>query len=261
VTSSFLTALSTRAKNPIQTIPRDAGSIYKPEDDGPVRRVRAGKASSVYSLSNLNEQERHRLAARLVDGGRIWLHGVFPSPSISTVGTPMLLGTMALPRLAFRGPDSSSLLGDSHVGGSPRSGGSSSSDTSDTSRSYATPRTPSRLGRIPEMPTGSSTASLVRLLPGARPKSSRFSAPKSSATSTLYLTADDKENAQDASSDSYVTVSERTPTNSTYFSQIGNFGTPQSQEAATAELPRSETDVPSNDIGSISTSSSELYTA
>jgi hypothetical protein len=245
----------------MQTIPRDAGSIYKPEDDGPVRRVRAGKASSVYSLSNLNEQERHRLAARLVDGGRTWLHGVFPSPSISTVGTPMLLGTMALPRLAFRGPDSSSLLGDSHVGGSPRSGDSSSGDTSDTSRSYATPRTPSRLGRIPEMPTGSSTAFLVRLLPGARPKSSRFSAPKSSATSTPYLTADDKENAQDASSDSYVTVSERTPTNSTYFSQIGNFGTPQSQEAATAELPRSETDVPSNDIGSISTSSSELYTA
>lgn len=124
-----------------------------------------------------------------------------PAPSIPSVGTPKLLGTTALPRLAFCGPDSSSLLGDSHVGGSPGSGSRSSSHTGDTSRSYATHRTPSHLGRIPEMPTGSGITSLVRSIPGARPKSSRFPAPKSSATSTPYLTAEDKENSQDTSSD------------------------------------------------------------
>jgi hypothetical protein len=51
-------------KDPVQTVPRDTEStIYSPEDDGPVRRVRPGKASSVYSLSNVNGQGRHRLAA------------------------------------------------------------------------------------------------------------------------------------------------------------------------------------------------------
>jgi hypothetical protein len=147
VTSSFLTAPSTRAKTPVQTIPRDTGStIYSPGDDGPVHRVRAGKASSVYSLSSVNEQERHRQAAE--DSSTVDEYGSTvssPAPSISSVGTPKLLGTTALPRLAFRGPDFSSLLGDSHVGGSP-GGSSSSSHTSETSRSYATPRTPSRLG-------------------------------------------------------------------------------------------------------------------
>jgi hypothetical protein len=240
VTSSFLTAPSTRPKTPIQTIPRDAGStIYSPEDDGPVRRVRAGKANSVYSLSSVNEQERHRPAAE--DSSTVDEYGSMvssPAPSISSVSTPEL-GTTPPPRLAFRGPESSNLLGDSHVGRSPGSRGSSSS------RSYATPRAPSRLGRIPEMPTGSSTSSLVRSLPGARPKSSRFPAPKSSATSMPYLTADVKENAQDVSSDSYVTALERTPTKSTYSAGSAT-SEPLSltQKAATAQLPRSETDVP-----------------
>jgi hypothetical protein len=181
-----------------------------------------------------------------------------PAPSISSVGTLKLLGTTALPRLAFRGPDSSSPLGDSHVGGSPGSGSSSSSHTSDTSHSYATPRTPSRLGRIPEMPTGSSATSLVRSIPGARPKSSRFPAPKSSATSTPYLTAEDKENSQDTSSDSYITASERTLTKSTYSAGSAT-SEPLSftQEAATTELACSETEVPPSDIASMHTNGSD----
>jgi hypothetical protein len=229
VTSPFLTAPSTRAKTPVQTILRDTGStIYSPEDDG---HVRPGEASSVYSLSSINEQERHRLAAE--DSSTVDEYGSMvssPVPSISSVGTPKLLRTTALPRLAFRGPDSSSLLGDSHVGGSPGSGSSSSSHTSDTGRSYATPRTPSRLGRIPEMPNGSSATSLVRSLPGARPKSSRFPAPKSAATSTPYPTLDDKENIQDASSDSFVTASESEDSedpNKKVLWWFGDFGTPE----------------------------------
>jgi hypothetical protein len=118
-------------KTPVQTIPRDTGSTtYSPEDDGPVRRVCPGKASSVYSLSSVNEQGRYRLAAE--DSAMVDEYGSMvssPAPSISSVGTPKLLGTTALPRLAFRGPDSS------HVGGSPGSGSSSSSHTSDTSYS------------------------------------------------------------------------------------------------------------------------------
>jgi hypothetical protein len=97
------------------------------------------------------------------------------APSISSVGTPKLLGTTALPRLASRSPDFSSLLGDSHVDGSPGNGSSSSSPAS--GRSYATPRTLSRLGRIPEMSTESGATSLVHSIPGAHPKSSRFPAP------------------------------------------------------------------------------------
>jgi hypothetical protein len=136
-----------------------------------------------------------------------------PVPNISSVGTQKLLGTTALPRPAFRGPDSSSLLGDNHVGRSFRGGSSSSMHTT---RSYATPRTLSCLDRIPEMLTSSSATSLFRSIPGAHPKSSRFPAPKLSATSPPHLTADDKENSQDASSDSYVTASERALTKSAY---------------------------------------------
>jgi hypothetical protein len=128
----------------MQTIPRETGSaIYSPEDDGSVRRVRAGKASSVYSLSSVNVQERHRLATD--DSSTVDEYGSVvssPAPSVSSVRTPKLLGATALPPLAFRGPDSSGLLGDSLVGGPPGSGGSSSSHTSHTRRSYATPSTP-----------------------------------------------------------------------------------------------------------------------
>jgi hypothetical protein len=135
------------------------------------------------------------------------------APSIPSAGTPKFLGATALPRLAFRGSDFSSLLADNHVGGSSGSGSSSSRHTS---RSYATPRTPSRLGRIPENAYQLQRYFSCCSIPGAHPKLSRFPAPKFSATSTPYLTADDKENAQCASSDSYVTASERTPTESTY---------------------------------------------
>jgi hypothetical protein len=197
VTSSFLTAPSTRTETLVQTIPRHTGStIYSSDDDGPVCRVRAGKASSVYSLSSVNEQERHRLAAE--DSSTVeeyGSHGVFPGTLYLWCRYPKLLETTALPRPAFRGPDSSSLLGDSHLSGSPGSGGSSSSHTSHTSHSYATPQVPSRLGRIPAMPTGSSATSLIRSIPGAGPKLSRSPSPKSSAASTPYLTADNKENA------------------------------------------------------------------
>jgi len=108
------------------------------------------------------------------------------------------------------------------------------------------------------MPTGSSAASVVRSIPGAHPKSSRFPAPKSAATSTAYLTADDKGNAQDASSDSFVTASERTPTKSTYSAGPATLE-PLSitQEAATAELARLETDVLPTDFGSMHTNGSD----
>jgi hypothetical protein len=157
------------------------------------------------------------------------------APSISSVGTPNQLGTTAWPRLAFCGPDSSSFWATPPV---------------IPSRSYAPPRTPLRLGRIPEKRTRSSVTSLVLSLPDDHLKSLRFPAPKSSATSTPYLTADDRE-CSAVSSDPYVAASERTPTKSIYSAESAT-SEPLSltQEAATAKLPRSETDVPPSNIGS-----------
>jgi hypothetical protein len=85
--------------------------------------------------------------------------------------------------------------------------------------------------------------------------SSRFPAPKSSATSTPYFTAEDKENS---SADLYTTASESTLTKSIY-SDGSATSQPLSltQEAATAGLARSETEVPSSDIGSMHTNGSD----
>ncbi|KAG8749504.1 hypothetical protein FRC14_001307 [Serendipita sp. 396] len=130
-----------------------------------------------------------------------------PAPSTSDIGTATIF-----PRLGFLGTDSASMLGDSHVGGAPSGSSSSSSSGTGTSRSYNTPRTASKLPKLAETPTGTSTTSLVRSLPGARPRATRFPISKSSTTSGSYATPDEKENVPDSSSsESYVTASERTP--------------------------------------------------
>ncbi|KAG9040046.1 hypothetical protein FS842_003101, partial [Serendipita sp. 407] len=200
-TASFLTA-------PGFSGSRSSESFYNPNDAGPVRRIRAGKASSVYSLTSINEQERHRMATE--DASTIDEYGSVvssPAPSTSDIGTATIF-----PRLGFLGTDSASMLGDSHVGGAPSGSSSSSSNGTGTSRSYNTPRTASKLPKLAETPTGTSTTSLVRSLPGARPRATRFPISKSSTTSGSYATPDEKENVPDSSlSESYVTASERTP--------------------------------------------------
>ncbi|KAG8756893.1 hypothetical protein FRC14_002552 [Serendipita sp. 396] len=94
---------------------RSSKSFYNPNDAGPVRRIRAGKASSVYSLTSINEQERHRMATE--DASTIDEYGsVVSSPALSTsdIGTATIF-----PRLGFLGTDSASMLGESHAGGVP----------------------------------------------------------------------------------------------------------------------------------------------
>ncbi|KAG8783780.1 hypothetical protein FRC20_005141 [Serendipita sp. 405] len=200
-TASFLTA-------PGFSGSRSSKSFYNPNDAVPVRRIRAGKASSVYSLTSIIEQERHRMATE--DASTIDEYGSVvssPAPSTSDIG----IATIS-PHLGFLGTDSAGMLGDSHVGGAPSGSSSSSSSGTWTSRSYNTPRTTSKLPKIAETPTGTSSTSLVRSLPGARPRATRFPISKSSTTSGSYATPDEKENVPDSSSsESYVTASERTP--------------------------------------------------
>ncbi|KAG8815564.1 hypothetical protein FRC18_001454 [Serendipita sp. 400] len=103
-TASFLTASDFSGS-------RSSESFYNPNDAGPVRRIRAGKASLVYSLTSINGQERHRAEAE--DTSTIDEYGsvVLPlAPSTSDIGSssaqilPVCLGMVMLVALLVAPP-------------------------------------------------------------------------------------------------------------------------------------------------------------
>ena len=147
--TSYVTA-STRSPSP-------RGMFYTPGDRGPSRRLLLSptKTTSEYSLTSLNQQERHRLSAEdgksevgsVSDTGSL-MSPVSESQSLSGTGTE----GRSIP-LSFRESASDNMLGDTHS--VPRTGAGSRTPTE-----YLTPPPTSRRGRrLPTEPSSSSSSS------------------------------------------------------------------------------------------------------
>ena len=160
VTASTRTPSST-ASAPSQRPPR--GMFYTPGDHGPSRRLLLSptKTVSEYSLTSLNEQEKHRLFAadNRSEVGSVSDMGSLMSPvsetqSLSGTGTEQ----RSIP-LSFHQGVSSSMLGDSHAGPISETRAETGSGTPTEFLTPPPSSTPRRGRRHPTEPSSSSSSS------------------------------------------------------------------------------------------------------
>lgn len=261
-----ITFVSARSRPPSTVFSSPASDasrelFYSPQDRGPGRRIPGsqGKAGSVYSLTSVNEQERHRVAT--TEGTQTPATDEFGSTLSPGDTTPA--SYIPIP-LSFRGTESGSLLGDSHMGltssstSRPRSALDTKSLTPPPKSGsyYGTPV--SRAARpLPSEPSsGSSSSSPSYSSAPSRPGrniSTTPSAPSKLSTVSSY-------DATTFVSASESSEAERTPTR-THFDSPSAFSRETTQQESVTETIRgpspTETQGPEGSVGSTETERSD----